>query len=224
MLKKIILFFIYLSSIQVFSQTSMYKGALVFEANVGVDLYGVTYSYHTKNINPARDTTTHSAAASSHYNFVLEYGLSQWFGIGIKAKFDRYAASKDSTTHATPTVRGIELALVANAHVVHTKHFDFPVGFDLGYSNLNYHLNDVGNNQIYGDGTYFNFHLNPHFYFGPFGINIYTGVPFIHYANLTSNNRTFNQYILADWRAAGCSLGFGIQYNFIKDKNSSNTK
>jgi hypothetical protein len=217
MIKKIAILFICLSSLQVFAQSySMYKGALVVEANVGVDIYGVTLKEQTKNINPVKDTTVHNLAASSNFNFGLEYGLSQWFGIGIKAKFDRYAASKDTTTHSTPTVRGIELAAVVNAHVVHVKHFDLPIGLDLGYSSLTDHENDVANTQIYGNGFYANLHINPRLYIGRFGFNLNMGVPFINYS-LTSNNLNFNKYILADWKAVGFSLGFGIQYRFLKD-------
>ena len=155
-MKKIALLFLCYISIEVFPQTpSMYKGALVVEANVGVDIYGITLKEQTKNISSPRDTTVHSLGASSNYNFGLEYGLSEWFGIGVKAKFDRYAAGKDTINHTTPTVRGTELAAVINAHVVHVKHFDLPIGLDLGYSRLNYHLNDVANNQVYGSGFLF---------------------------------------------------------------------
>ena len=223
MIKKIILLFICISSLQTFSQSSgsqvssqsFYKGALVFDVNTGLDIYGVKFNYQTKNITPAKDTTTKSGAGSTNFNFGLEYAVSNWLGLGVKAKFDKYIAGKDSSTHSTPTIRGIELAAVVNAHVVRVKHFDLPIGLDLGYSNLNYHLNDVGNNQIYGNGSYFNFHINPRIYFKRFGFNINIGVPFINYASLTSNNLTFNKYILADWKASGVSLGIGLQYRFL---------
>jgi hypothetical protein len=217
MIKKIALCFICISSLQVFSQ-SFYKGALVFDLNTGIDVYGLKFSYKTKNINPPKDTSTVGAAASSNFNFGLEYGLNNWFGLGIKAKFDKYIAGKDSATHSAPTIRGIELAAVANAHVLRLHHFDLPLGIDLGYSNLNYHLNDVGNNQIYGNGSYFNFHINPRFYIRRFGFNLNFAVPVITYSSLTSNNVTFNKYILADWKAAGISLGVGIQYRFLSAK------
>ncbi len=225
MIKKIALFFICISSLQLFSQSSnpqapfqsFYPGALIVDLNTGIDVYGIKFNYQTKNINPPRDTTAHGVAASTNFNFGVEYGLNNWFGLGIKAKFDKYVAGKDTTTHSTPTIRGIELAAVANAHVVRLPHFDLPLGIDLGYSNLNYHLNDAGNNQIYGNGSYLNFHINPRIYIKRFGFNINFAVPIINYS-LTSNNLTFNKYILADWKAAGISLGIGIQYRFLSAK------
>ena len=214
-MRKIITLCIWVLSVQAFSQ-SFYKGALIFDANVGIDAYAVKYHYQLKNTNQAKDQT--SGAVSSNFNLGLEYGLSKWFGIGLRAKLDKFVTRKDSVTNTTPAANGGELALILNAHVVHTNHFDLPIGIDFGYSHLNYYQNDIGNNQIYGNGSYFNLHINPRIYIKRFGFNFNVAIPFIHYSNMTSNNSVFNQYVLADWKAAGFSLGFGIQYRFFTVK------
>jgi hypothetical protein len=214
-MKKTLTLIICIVSLHVFSQ-SFHKGALVFDANTGIDVYGVKYHYQLKNTNTTHDES--NGAAAYNFNFGLEYGLFNWLGVGLRGKFDHYFTSQDSTTHTTPTVKGYEIALLVNAHVVHTNHFDLPIGFDLGYSHLNYFENDISNNQIYGNGSYFNIHINPRFYIGRFGFNINTAVPFINYSNMTSNNAIYNQYILANWKAVGFSFGFGVQYRFLKAK------
>ena len=211
-MKKIFALFTYLISVQAFSQ-SFYKGALVLDANVAIDAYSVDYKYQLKNTNLISEHK--SGAASSNFNIGLEYGLTKWLGIGLRGKFDNYFTKRDSTTHSTPTAKGAEIAFILNAHLVKVDHFDLPIGIDLGYSHLDYFQNDVGNNQIYGSGGYFNFHINPRVYFKRFGFNLNIAVPIIHYANMTSNNSTFNQYVLADWKGTGFSMGLGIQYRFL---------
>lgn len=214
-MKKILLLFTCIISMQVFPQ-SFYKGALVFDANVGIDAYSVDYKYKLKNTNLVNEQK--NGAASSNFNLGLEYGLTNWFSLGLRGKFDNYFTKRDSTTHSTPTAKGTELALIINAHVVKTEHFDLPLGIDLGYSHLNYAQNDIGNNQIYGSGSYFNIHVNPRLYIKRFGFNLNLAVPFINYSNMTSNNSTFNQYVLANWKASGFSMGLGIQYRFLSAK------
>ena len=208
------LLFVMLSA-PLFSQ-SFYKGALVSDINLGVDIYSVQYHYQLKNSTLSTDKK--SGAASSNFNLGLEYGVTNWLGIGLRGKFDNYYAKYDSTTRSKPTVKGAEISLLVNAHVIRSKHFDLPIGIDLGYSHLNFFQNDLANNQIYGNGSIFNLHLNPRVYFGRFGFNLNMAFPFITYKNMTSNNATFNQYVLANWKASGFSLGFGLQYRFLRAK------
>lgn len=214
-MKKLTLLFICVMSGQMFSQ-SFYKGALVVNANAGLDVYGVKYHYQLKGTNQVHDEV--DGAASGNINLGVEYGFNKWFGIGLKGKFDNYLTRTDSTTKSTPTAKGLELALSLNAHVVHVKHFDLPIGMDIGYSHLKYMQNDVDNNQVYGNGSYFNLHINPRFYIGKFGFNINMAIPFINYSNMSSNNALYNQYVLANWKAVGLSVGAGIQYRFFEAK------
>ncbi len=214
-MKKLIILLNLLFCMQGYSQ-SFYKGALVVNAGAGLDAYGVKYHYQIKGTNQTHDET--NGAASYNFNVGVEYGFNKWFGLGLRGKYDTYFTSRDSTTHSIPTANGLEIALALNAHVVHVRHFDLPIGMDVGYSRLNYHQNDLGDNQIYGNGSYFNLHINPRFYIGKFGFNINMAIPFINYANMTSNNSTYNQYVLANWKAAGLSFGAGIQYRFFEVK------
>jgi hypothetical protein len=198
--------------LQIFSQ-SFYKGALVLNTNLGIDAYAVDYHYQIIGTNITSDKK--SGAASGTLNVGLEYGLNKWFGIGLFSKFDNYITKYDSVTMAKPNVGGLELALMLNAHIVHINHFDLPIGFNIGYSHLNYQNSTY---TLYGNGSYFDLHINPRFYIKKFGFNLNIAIPFVHYNNLTSNNSTFNQYVLADWKGAGLGLGLGIQYRFFSAK------
>ncbi|MEO8760562.1 MAG: hypothetical protein ABI388_05220 [Bacteroidia bacterium] len=214
-MKKLFILFTCAVSMQAVSQ-SFYKGALVVNAGAGLDAYAVDYHYQLKSTNYTKDEK--NGAASYNINVGVEYGFNKWFGLGLRGRYDTYFTSRDSTTHSTPKANGLELALAVNAHVVHVRHFDLPIGVDIGYSHLNYHQNDIGDNQIYGNGSYFNLHINPRFYIGKFGFNVNMAIPFINYANMTSNNSVYNQYVLANWKAAGFSFGAGIQYRFFEVK------
>jgi hypothetical protein len=216
-MKKVFIFFICLISGSLFSQ-SFYKGALVVNVNAGVDAYAVKYHYQLINTNQTQSHDETDGAASYNFNLGVEYGFNKWFGIGLRGRYDTYFTKRDSTTHSTPKANGIEAALALNAHVVHVRHFDLPIGMDFGYSHLNYAQNDAGNNQIYGNGSYFNLHINPRFYIGKFGFNVSAAIPFINYSSMTSNNSTYNQYVLANWKAAGVSFGIGVQYRFFEVK------
>lgn len=207
-MKKILAIVILIFSSQLFGQ-SFYKGAFVINANVGIDAYAVKYHYQLIGTNYTHDEN--NGAAAANIGLGAEYGFNKWFGLGLRGRFNNYATKYDSTTHATPTAQSIDLALALNAHVVHVTHFDLPLGFDVGYSHLVYqNSNDI----VYGNGPYFNLHINPRFYIKKFGFNINLAIPFVHYNDMTSNNSLFNQYILADWKAAGFSFSFGIQYRF----------
>jgi len=200
---------------QGFSQ-SFYKNALVANVNFGIDIYHVDYSYRIINTNNVK--VTHNGAAAKNISFGAEYGLANWFGVGLQFKVDNFYTKYDSTTFSTPSATGFEGALELNFHVVRTAHFDLPIGFNLGTSHLQYNENDVSNNQIYGAGSYLDLHINPRFYFKRFGLNLDITFPKVNYSNMTSNNATFNQYVLADWKGSGFGFSFGFQYRFFSGK------
>lgn len=216
-MKKFCILLSCLFSLSSFSQ-SFYKNALVTWVDFGVDAYVVQYHYSAKLSNNSTLNHDETSGAASHgVALAAEYGLAKWFGLGIKLKPDNFYTKYDSTTMSKPSASSFEGAVVANFHVVKTTHFDLPIGIDLGFSSLNYRQNDVTNTQVYGSGTYADLHINPRFYFGRFGLNINLSFPALHY-NITTNNSTFNQYILADWKGTGFGFSFGAQYRFLSAK------
>jgi len=206
-MKKILLLAISVVFLQQVNAQSFQRGSIVLGLNYGLDGYKIQEHYINKTTGGSHDTT--GGAAATNWNLGAEYGLFNWLGVGIQLKLDNYF--HDTTTSNDI---GFEAGLIVNLHVIRAQHFNLVAGFDFGLSNLT--INYVtDNNQVYGTGPWFDFHITPRFYFGRFGLNLNLYFPSINYANLTSNVATFNQYIAASWKGNGYGLTGGIQYRII---------
>ncbi|MBS1652957.1 MAG: hypothetical protein JSU07_13205 [Bacteroidetes bacterium] len=191
------------------------KKNLVVDLSFGLEAYAVSYNYKLHyNNSTIKDTTTKSGAVNRFGALGIEYGIHKRFGAGIRLKSNRYFTSKDANTGATPDASSFEANVQLNYHPLIFNHFDLVIGSDIGYSYLNYNTNDVMNNKIYGGGSYFNLYLNPRFVFKNFGLNARIFFPTVNYINLTSNNQTFNNYVIAAWKGTGFGMSIGLQYRF----------
>ncbi len=215
-MKKIIFILIAFTALQVNAQ-SFYKGALVADLNYGFDIYRIkTHTTYKDNNPPPKDTT--DGTASSGPNLGVEYGVLDWLGVGIRGKYDTYVTSTDKNG-VRPTANGGEIGVVLNFHILRKDVFNLIGGFNAGYSHFTYHSNDSVGTEAYGDGTWFDLHLTPRFYFGRFGISTTITVPFINYPKITTSNTNFNNAITAwSWKATGFGMNFGVQYRFFKAK------
>jgi hypothetical protein len=217
---KIITFVLVLFAVtSVFAQApenSFYKGALVIDANTGLDIYSVKQHYEIKGTTYSKDTT--NAAGSHGPNFGIEYGVLNWLAVGVRYKYDTYYTGKDKYTGITPSVFGTELGLSVNAHPVRVKHFDLITGINFGHSGLKYHTHDAFGTEIYGSGTWVDLHVIPRVYFGPVGISINFSVPFINYKNMTTSDDHLNSFFFSSWKATGFGLGIGVSFRFLKPR------
>jgi hypothetical protein len=225
-MKRALPVFILLTALQVSAQKtsqegkSFYQGALVADANYGIDIYNVHYHYETKT-TPVGKYDTYDKAGSKSFSLGAQYGVTNWFGVGLRGKFDNYIVSQDSVTKLTPKVTGFEIGVVTDLHAIRAKHFDLSAGLDLGYSNFVYKANDPSGNELYGSGLWTNVHIVPRVYFGPVGFNIAINFATVQYKNMTFSSTTLNQYINPTWRGSGGGVTFGIQYRFFKPKSSA---
>jgi hypothetical protein len=223
-MKKTLSVFILLTALHVSAQKnyqegkSFYKGALVADANYGIDIYNVHYHYELK-VAPYTKYDTYDKAGSKSFSLGAQYGVTNWFGMGLRGKFDNYIVSQDSVTKLTPKVTGFEVGLATDFHAVRVKHFDLSAGLDIGYSNFTYRANDAAGNELYGDGLWTNVHIVPRVYFGPVGFNVAINFPAVKYNNMIYSDRTINQYVNPTWRGSGGGVTFGIQYRFLKPKS-----
>lgn len=197
---------------------SFYKGALVIDANAGIEIYNTVLKVHNKT--NGRDTTQDDKAGCSTFNFGAEYGVTKKFGAGLRFRTNKYFTEKDTITGKKDDVRSIDIVAEANYHIVSKKSFDFLVGADIGYSKINWKINDTKNTRIWASGLYYDLYLNPRLYIGPFGFNFKLGLPFTTYPNLKSDNSDFtkdNSYKLKG--IPGVSWSFGIQFRFLKSQD-----
>lgn len=216
-MKKLIVLFILAFSIVKAQDPAFYKGALVADLTYGVDVYKVKYHYALKS-NASADTTIEDGAGSRGWTIGAQYGVVKWLGLGLRAKFDNYFTDTDKVTKRKPTVTGFEIGAVVDFHPVRKQHFDLILGAEMGYSSLLYDVNDGQNTQIYGTGSWFNFHITPRLYFGRFGIGISLNFPRINYPNMTTNDKNINNLVVSSWKATGFGFNFGLSYRFLKDR------
>lgn len=216
-MKKLILALVVFASIQLNAQKSFYKGALVADLNYGIDIYNVHFHYELKT-SPYTKYDSYDKAGSKSFSLGGQYGITNWFGAGLRIKSDNFIVSQDSVTKITPKATGVEVGLITDFHMVRAKHFNLSAGLDIGYSNFTYSANDKAGNQLYGSGLWTNFHIIPRVYFGRFGFNVALNFPAVRYNNMTYSNKTLNQYINPSWRGSGFGVTFGIQFRFFKAK------
>jgi hypothetical protein len=215
-MKKAILILVALITLQQIKAQSFQQGSLVMSLDWGADIYSVSQKYSLYNVSNSTTTKT-SAAASTNWNLSGEFGVFKWLGLGIQLKLDNYVTSTDSTTGQRATAIGFEGGIIGNIHIIRHPHFNLLAGVNVGYSHLTYNYNDGFNDQVYGDGSWVDFHAAMRFYFGRFGLNFTFYTPVITYASLTTNNPNFGlgESILASWKGRGAGIDLGIQYRLF---------
>jgi hypothetical protein len=199
---------------QVKSQ-SMYLGALVIDANTGIEVMSTQYRYKLKNLGIEKDTTTIGGAANYNFSFGVEVGLAKWLSIGTRAKVNTYFTEQDKLTGRTPSASSFDLMGSLNLHATHNKHFNLLFGGSFGYSGLDYKSNDTNGTNLNGTGTFADIHTTMRLYIRRFGFHLTGYAPFVNYSKMTSNNSLFNNYVLATWKGSGFGLNIGIQYRFF---------
>jgi len=220
-MKKLIFALFFILYTVILSAQSFHKGALVFDMKGAIDVYNTKYTY--KLISTGQDTTVEDKAANRNIAFGLEYGVLNRLGVGIRYNRAKYFAANDDSTHLAPNIYSNNIMLLVNYHVLKGKVFNLVGGINIGYSALNVITNNINKDEIYGKGLYFDIHVSPRVYMGRFGFQLDLGMPFVNYNKMTSNNPYFNQNVLAQWKGLGYSIGMGIQFRFLKNKEAAKT-
>lgn len=212
----LILFCIFAYSFKTIAQ-SFQQGSMIINLNYGVEAYHTEYRYKLNNSYINKDTTIKDAAGNSHLILGFEYGALKWLGIGLKLKINNYFSEKDKITGFQPTAHSTDYTLTFRAHLIRAKYFDLPLGISIGGSSLIYkNGNPYFPITVYGSGIFYDFHIQPMVYFGRLGLNMYLGIPYVNYKNMTTDNKTINDTFILAWKGNGAfNLGIGIQYRII---------
>ncbi len=206
------------------------KGNITVDLGIGFGIYGTKiHSEHTSNViswngtqfvsTPTRikkDTT--DGAGSVIYPIKVEYGITNWLGIGARLAYSNYFEERDSITGIKPKVSSFDAGIVANFHLVKTKRFDMPISMTLGYSHFKYLSNDNLSSKGVDNGINYGISLLPRIYFGNH-IGMFFNVgwagykyPSIHFSN--SNDSNLNDDNNQDWKYSikgnGMNIGIGI--------------
>jgi len=198
------------------SAQSFYKNALVVDMNVGIEVYDTKYTYKIRN--SSLDTTLNDKAVNRNFSIGAEYGVINRLGVGLRFKSNNYFVQRDDITGITPYVSSYDYMATVNFHPIVNNVFNLVTGINFGGSHLNYVSNNSNNDRLYGNGTYFDFHVSPRIYIKRFAFQFDFNVPFVSYNNMTSNNPDFNSYVIAKWKGSGYNIGTGIQFRFLDKK------
>lgn len=223
---------------------SFQKGNIIVDLGIGFAYYGTKLhneydqeywtgsSFATKRI--IEDTT--DAAASVIYPLSLEYGVTNWLGVGARFGFSNYIEGTENDTingvaySYKPKVTSMDIGLLLNFHLIKTKRFDMPIELLVGYSKFKYLANnpnsnpagspDNGNLTGKDNGMNYGIAVVPRLYFGDhFGMFInagymgyaYRSVSFSNNSDSDVNNDNNQKFRL---KGNGFNMGIGFVAKF----------
>ncbi len=208
-MKKIITISIVLFTVNTYAQKSFEKKANVISVGGDVGLYQYVSKVAS---NPKSET---NGALNRMLNLQYERGILNWLGVGVKLQYNNYYTTKDSVTGTTPSVKAVDGTVIVNAHFVRTKRVDMLVGFNLGYSSMNWEARDQFISSATGSGLTYDFHLQPRFYFGNH-IGMFINTSYVHYdyQNMDFKNTFTNISDILSLTGGGVNVGVGLQVKF----------
>jgi len=204
------------------------KGDFSIGLGAGFGVYQTTSTYSINAIDPNGDTyrlgvTDQGGAAAAIFPLTLEYGLTNWFGLGARAAYSNYATNGDSTNNnIKPKVYAFDGDLTLNFHFIKTVHFDMPLVIIAGYSAFTYKTNDALQNKAKDGGFNYGFMLNPRILFGDhigmfFNLG-YMGYnyPSMVYSNMNDSNLNDNYQDDLNFtlKGSGANIGLGLIVKF----------
>jgi hypothetical protein len=195
------------------SAQSFHRGAVVIDVGTGIEYYQTRQGYERIVLQTGHDTAVKSQAGSTHFTAGLEVGLNKHFGIGIRGKMNSFISDMDNVIRQKPQVTSKDLIVSLNLHPVVRKNVDVILGADLGVSTVVMNYNDLSNTKVTSFGTYIAPYLNPRIYFGRFGFNLKTYIPFLNYSDFSNKPTGENagEYALDKWKGSGFGISLGVQ-------------
>jgi hypothetical protein len=215
------------------------KGTINVDLGIGVALYGTkthheydaTYWTGTAFATERKKEDTTDGAGSRIIPISVEYGVTNWLGIGVRLGHSKYLSTADSSNNfIKPSVRGLDADLLINFHLVKGKRFDMPLSIMIGYSNFKYKANnpntavagspDNGNGIAKDNGFNYGIALVPRIYFGDhFGMFFNVGYmgytyPSIIFSNNSDSNLNDTNNATYKIKGSGVNIGLGLIAKF----------
>lgn len=203
-MKKILLTCLILSlpCLPAFSQ-SFVKGSLVAEAGAGLGIYRITATDKSKN------ETNSDTTAAWVFPLTMEYGLSNYFGIGGTFKYSNYIEGDSSSTLG---VNGFDLAVQPAFHFLNRRRIDMSLYGQLGATYISFRANDYDNVRANGFGPVYGIGLTMRIYFSDV-IGMYLGYSYTSFAynDIVVKDNSGNQFHfkLAE---KGSNFGLGLVF------------
>jgi hypothetical protein len=198
------------------------KGDITASLGIGFGVYGtkVHTEYDQQVFNLAtgfstvrykQDTT--DGAASAVFPLEVEYGVTNWLGLGGRFAFSNY--TRDST-NTNARVHSLDADLMVNVHLVKSRRFDMPLSLYIGYSNIKYLTHDAFGSMAKDNGMSYGIALVPRIYFGDhIGMFFNVGYAGYNYPSLQFSNDTYpdlnsqNNWLYS-LKGNGLNMGLGL--------------
>ncbi len=200
---------------------AFHNGIVTIDFGVGLSIYGnqIHKEYDTKMFNGTivkSDQNNSDGAVATVIPFTLEYGVTNWLGVGGRFAYSKYINNADSTkSNTTPEVRGLDGSVFLNLHLIKSKRFDMPISFMIGYSNFKYDANNpnpIDNLIATDNGLNYGISLIPRFYFGNhIGVFFNLGYMGYNYPSISiSSNLNQLDYSKFSIKGDGGNIGVGL--------------
>lgn len=174
------------------------------------------------SIQTARaERTNTDGAVSVIFPLSIEYGFTNWLGIGARVGYSKYLAAADSTNaNVRPKVSSFDVDALVNLHFVKSKHFDMPLCIAVGYSNFTYKSLDSLESKAKDGGLNMAISVAPRIYFGEHvGMYFDLGYAAYSYPSMTFsnsiegnvNNTNNHKFAL---KGKGATFGLGLMFKF----------
>jgi hypothetical protein len=170
-------------------------------------------------IRISEDTT--DGAVTRTFPVTLEYGVTNWLGIGARVAYNKFFTAVDSAANNThPDVRSLDADLVIGLHFIKTKRFDLPLNISAGYSAFTYQSNDALHHTAKDGGLNFGVQLQPRIFFGNhIGMYFNVGYANVSYKSMTFSNDNDSDLNDTDNRlytlkGSGLNVGLGLIAKF----------
>jgi hypothetical protein len=225
----ITLFAVLLVAADASAQKAFEKGNFIIGLGAGISGYATKSHFEydmtvwngsgISTIRMTEDTT--DGAVAKVFPLSLEYGVTNWLGIGLRGSYHSFFTAADSTnSNVLPKVKSFDGDLVIGLHFVKTKRFDMPLNISAGISSFSYRSNDPNDNTAKDVGTTFGVELNPRIYFGDhIGMYFNVGYASVSYRSMTFSNSSDPNLNDTDNRiyqlkGSGLNLGLGLLLKF----------
>jgi hypothetical protein len=208
---------------------SFQKGSFVITVGAGFGAYATKYkeekdttlySFSWQGIQASKSRISkekNDGAVSAIYPLMLEYGLTNWLGLGARVAYAKFYANADSSNnYVKPTVTSFDAGLNVNLHFIKSKRFELPLSMNIGYSKFQYLNNFNTYGKAVSNGFNYGFALLPRIYFGKH-IGMYFNLgyaayiyPNIKFSDNTNSNLNQSNNVKAKINGNGANLGIGL--------------
>ena len=207
-------------------EKSFQKGRLIISLCANGAFYADKYheerdsSFLTRITHVAKDKKDQALAGV--FPLSIEYGLTNWLGVGVRGAYTKFIDNPDSTyKYGKPKVTSTDVGLTLDFHLIKTVSFDMPIVINAGYSSFTFLQNNSVNSSAKATGYNYGIGIQPRIFFNKhfaMFFNIaYSGIDYnkIKYWDNAVSSYNDTQNASGTLKASGANLGLGFLVSFL---------